>query len=173
MSKVFFYAEIEVQKHFSQKNDQTIRKKFGSRKKFISKGEKTKKYRRLLVNALSLAYKGETFTGPVNAAIKFFYGMNKDGKPTFRVIDLTNLEAGVEDSLQKAGIISDDKNILSKDGSGRFHHDGPPMIIVELTDLSDDKRATKYTKVRSGEIIQLWTLNPDFDYGSGKRKRKS
>lgn len=60
--------------------------------------------------------------GPVSACFRFFFSdfYRKDGKQRENLADLSNLVQLPEDCLQKAGIIFNDRQIFSLDGSRRL-----------------------------------------------------
>lgn len=62
---------------------------------------------------------------PVRATFRFFFE-NRQSEP-----DLSALYEGIQDVLEKAGVILNDKLILSHDGSGKFFG-SEPRTEVEL-----------------------------------------
>lgn len=53
--------------------------------------------------------------------------------------DLSNLYQGVEDAMQKAGIIDDDRQIVSHDGSRKLLDRARPRVEVDVFVLWDDE----------------------------------
>jgi Holliday junction resolvase RusA-like endonuclease len=67
--------------------------------------------------------------GPVNLKAQFYFG-NRKNEP-----DLSNLYQGIEDVLQKAGVIQNDKQIVSHDGSRKIFGESA-RVEIELTEGS-------------------------------------
>ena len=91
----------------TKKNSQVARCVNG--KPLVIQSKAYRAYEKAALKAL-LAYQGERFLGPV--AVTVAYWLKDNRRP-----DLTNLLQATADILEKAGVIRDDRNIVSWDGS--------------------------------------------------------
>lgn len=78
--------------------------------------------------------------GPLWVMFRFHYPNTKSGKRWERVVDLSNLIQGPEDALIKAGVIKDDKQIESYDGSRRVY--GSPSNRLDIYIMGYDLART-------------------------------
>ena len=79
-------------------------------KRFIIQSKQYRAYEKDCLKQLMYLYRGITITGQIST--KMLYYMPTKARP-----DLLNLEQATADILQKAGVIENDKNIYSFDGS--------------------------------------------------------
>lgn len=125
MIPVLFYAMIPVDRHVSKKNSRPVYSRGG--RPFIGKSDLLRTAEEHLVGALKDRLpdlKGEMIKGSIHCT--FVFGIEKGqyytkkGIRSMKLPDLSNLIQLPEDALQKAGIIENDTNILSLDGSRRI-----------------------------------------------------
>lgn len=159
--RLLFRAIIEVPSHYSKKNAKTIGYKWGRGKAFTSRGRRFTPFLRatnesavaeqLLVQRLSC---GERFSGadwPISVPMFGMFTFELDnfytakGEINRRAGDSSNLVQGVEDALQKAGVILDDALITDERIKRRFGITN--RIIVELF-TDDDAGASPKEKKR-------------------------
>lgn len=84
-------------------------------------------YEKAALNTL-LGYKGKRFSGPVQVTVKYWIKDNR--RP-----DLNNLMAATADILEKAGVIRNDRDIISWDGSrivGISHNPRTEIFITSM-----------------------------------------
>ena len=91
----------------TKKNSQVIRCINGY--PLVNQSKAYRAYEKMALKAM-LVYPGETIVGPV--AVKVLYWLKDRRRP-----DLTNLLQATADILEKAGVIANDRNIVSWDGS--------------------------------------------------------
>ena len=91
----------------TKKNSQVIRCINGY--PLVNQSKAYRAYEKMALKAM-LAYPGETIVGPVT--VKVLYWLKDRRRP-----DLTNLLQATADILEKAGVIANDRNIVSWDGS--------------------------------------------------------
>lgn len=87
-----------------------------------------KKYEKAAKNQLALQSLCKAPQGPI--AVKCLYYMQ-----TNRSCDLTNLMAATHDVLQSAGVIEDDKWIVSVDGSRIIGKDPDPRVEITIESM--------------------------------------
>jgi hypothetical protein len=146
--RLLFRAVIRVEKHFSKKNGWTIGYRRGGGA-FIRSGNKARSAEQFLVSELQ---DGERFSSvsypiclPMFAVLHFeldnFY--TTKGEINLRSGDTTNISQGVEDALQKAGIIRDDALITTILGRRRFGLQN--QVTIELF-TDEDAASTPKSK---------------------------
>lgn len=127
-----FYAKIELKSHFIKKNNKAIAFNRKTGRSFIKSSPKAIAGESYLTYHLSLLKRqfkqAFPITEPISVSFIFHYKKNKNGKPTKQVADLSNLIQGPEDALQKAGVILNDKQIESFDGTRR-HYDSDKTLL--------------------------------------------
>jgi Holliday junction resolvase RusA-like endonuclease len=132
---VLFHAKIKTQSHYIKKNNKQIRRNRRTGIAFIASSNTAQICELQLVRKLALLRSTHQSVFPlqipVSIAFTFHYKKNKNGKPTKKIADLSNLIQGPEDALQKAGIILNDKLIESYDGTRR-RYDADENIL-EIT----------------------------------------
>ncbi len=140
MSEILFQCLIQVEKHSSKKNKKTIHFNRSTKRPFIGTDSKTKHLENVLNAALlreKLKAGLKTIECDISVAFVFHYPKavyyTKQGKRSTRVIDLSNSLQGPEDALTKVGIIVDDRQICSLDGSRRgFINDTKYYLGIEI-----------------------------------------
>lgn len=145
--KLLFHALIEVESHGILKNSKQIFRNKKTGKCFISSSDRAKKGGSNLVGAflkLKHQFKHETILDDVIAEFIFVYPktkyFTKAGHRNKKLGDLSNLYQLVEDSLQKAGIIFDDGQIVNHGDSRRDYHNGPnPCLAISLFKAIDQE----------------------------------
>lgn len=119
---VLFHARFPVEKHVSKKNNRPIFNSGG--KTFIGKSTKLRDAELYMVSRLKMhkiSLNIQTITDPIEVSFVFYFkNYYVDGRISKLVPDLSNLVQLPEDCLQTAGIILDDKQIYSLDGSRRI-----------------------------------------------------
>lgn len=96
---------------------------------FPVSSDKYKKFEAFAYMHITKARKGMLIDFPVNVCMKFYC------KNHAHEFDLSNAYQGLEDVLQKALIISNDKLIYSHDGSRKIFDDENERIEIEITAL--------------------------------------
>lgn len=131
-----FQCAIPVDRHFSQKNRKGIfvNKKTG--KPFIGQNKKEASDKKYLVEVLQLLKNRLNIVDPIEEDVQVVFTFyfkdyyTKKGLRSKKLPDQSNLYQGPEDALQAAGIIKDDGQIMSHDGSRRLPGDSN---ILEIT----------------------------------------
>lgn len=114
-SKALFTADVYVDTHYSKKNGRTFNYRTGQ----IIYNPRVRALEQSLVLQLQQRARDIHFGDPIDFPVHLlcilqlsnFY--TQKGKVNKRAGDLSNILQGVEDSLQKAGIISDDGLIVA------------------------------------------------------------
>lgn len=140
---VLFKCKIQVPKHGIKKNSKMILRNKRTRKPFIASNYQAKALENILINKLrieKLKQKIDTITIDVNAKFTFYFPesvyFTKKGQRSKNLADISNLYEIVQDALQESGIIFDDNQICSHDGSRRQPiDDNNHWLEVELTSL--------------------------------------
>lgn len=152
LPELLFQVSIVVNKHVSKKNDKEIRMNPLNGKRYIGTRKKTADELSLMSNALLnhiIDLGGHSFPlkGLLQVKLLFHYPdtlvrkrktMPDLMKQCEKVIDLSNLIQGVEDCLQSAGVIKDDKQIESYDGSRRIYGSKEHLIEVFIYSFGED-----------------------------------
>ena len=112
----------------TKKNSQVARCVKG--KPVLIQSQAYRVYERAALTAL-LAYRGERVTGPVEVTV--LYWLKDNRRP-----DLNNLLAATADILEKAGVIVNDREIVSWDGSRVMGKSPDPR--AEITIRPTDRR---------------------------------
>ena len=96
---------------------------------------KYKKWEREALEELAVQYRGMTIKGWIWVRALFYL-------PTARLSDLSNLLEAPADALERAGVIENDRNIVSWDGSRRYIDRDRPRIelLITRTDEQGDRR---------------------------------
>ena len=142
-SDLIFAAQIQVNSHVVKKNSRPILHNRRTRKPFIGKSSILSASEAVLTAELrSIANKLKLyspFTGDVHAMFIFQFNdyYTKDGVRRRNLPDLSNLIELPQDCLQRAGIIDNDTQIVSLDGSRRVPGVTNQLIIV-LKRTKDD-----------------------------------
>lgn len=122
-AELLFQAEFILSKHSSKKNHNKIRQNRRTGQRYVGASRKSETILIETLNRMIEARRKYGLKKPIEGKIwvlmRFHYKNTKKGKPRLDVADLSNLYQGPEDCLQKAGIIVDDKQIESHDGSRR------------------------------------------------------
>ncbi len=117
---MLFQFETQVNKHWSQKNNNTIRR--AGHRVFVGKQQALINDRDWLVLKLKQAWQDDPIDQYIQATYKFYFKdfYTTKGEMNLKLGDLDNLLALPSDCLQKAGIIKNDALILSFDGSRKL-----------------------------------------------------
>lgn len=138
---ILFKCIIEIPKHGVKKNGKAIFQNRSTGKRFIASNSKAQ-YLENYMNAQLLKEKLkariDTIKCDVNVAMIFYYPrkvfFTKQEKRSNRVADLSNLYEMPQDALQKVGIIENDSQICSHDGSRRmFIEENKFYLKIEIT----------------------------------------
>jgi Holliday junction resolvase RusA-like endonuclease len=136
-----FSSRFSVPGHGVKKNSKQIRKNFKTGARFIASSSRSEFLEDWLVNKFVVERLKSRVDMPITSdifvRILFFYPktvyFTKDGRRSNRVGDISNLYQIVEDALQKAGVISNDSNIIGHDGSRRYPLDSKEYSLsVEI-----------------------------------------
>lgn len=141
IEKPLFQCSIVVHRFGIKKNNKAIFRNKATGRTFIGSNSKVQVLEKQLIHSLireRLKNRTELINEPVNAEIIFNYPESvywtKDKKVSNRVADVSNLYQIVEDSLQDAQIITNDKLIDSHDGSHRRPIPGVQYVLeIKLT----------------------------------------
>jgi Holliday junction resolvase RusA-like endonuclease len=124
---ILFSCIIELDRFPIKKNSKQIFRNKWTGKPFIASNTKAQDLMAKL-NAALLAEKlrhkdFKTIECDVNLTLQFYFPVKsfytKTGKRSSKVADISNLYQSIEDGLQKVGIITNDSNVCSHDGSFR------------------------------------------------------
>lgn len=137
---VLFKSIFKVPKHGISKNSKQILSNKSTGKPFIAKSNSAIFLEKYLIRQLTIErikQRIETITCDINSQLIFYYPntiyFTKKGERSKTIGDLSNLYQMVEDSLQKSGIICNDTQICSHDGSRRVSSDGTEYYLeIEL-----------------------------------------
>lgn len=115
----------------SKKNLHQIFFNKASGKRFISTSAEGRKWQQDCELQIRMQWKSKrTYEGAVSAEMKFYM-------PTNRRCDLSNLLESIQDALTKTGVIKDDSQIHSLDGSRKFVDPSNPRVEVTLTPFQE------------------------------------
>lgn len=147
--RLLFRAVVAVQKHYSKKNSKTIgyrRTKTGRRAPFLMASAHAASSEQFLVSRLQAGERYASASYPISVPMLAVFTFSLDnfyeqkrGDINLRAGDTSNLMQGVEDSLQKAGIIKDDALITYVIAKRRFGLENE--ITIEL--FTDEDAASK------------------------------
>ncbi len=139
MSEVLFKAKFPVPKFISKKNAKKIAFNRKTSKSFIMTESKTAFIERWILQKLAtekLKQRIDTISGLIHVSFVLTYPKSvyftKKGTVSNKVMDISNSIQAFEDCLEKAGIIENDRNIASLDGTRREYHDDN-SYWVEIT----------------------------------------
>ena len=131
MSETLFKCVIPGRARI-QKNSHRVRTNFQTGKKYIGKGDR---FIRWADFARVFIYRAKPPEKPIDFYVNMkatFYLKNKQHEP-----DLSNAYQGIEDLLQKTGVIKNDKLIGGHDGSRKiFDPNEPERVVIELSRLT-------------------------------------
>lgn len=133
-STVLFTAKIPVPFHATKKNKYRI----GKARMF--KDDRTLWYEEIVLLELrsraNRVQLNEPLTGPLWAVFSYYFPKDiyftKKRQMSGRLPDLSNLHEAIQDCLQKADIIENDRLICSHDGSRRLVGDDKYLLEVKL-----------------------------------------
>lgn len=108
------------------KNGKKLCRNRATGKMFMRSSDRYEAWSKMAYLHIKQARIPSTINFPVNMAAKFYF---KDKQSE---ADLSNLYQGVEDLLEDAGVLANDRLIVSHDGSGKFFGE-EPRVEVELT----------------------------------------
>jgi Holliday junction resolvase RusA-like endonuclease len=121
-----FLARLRVQSHVIKKNRREIMLNRRTGRRFLGKSKELLSSEKILTDALFVLARQMSLKTPitqdVHVVFKFYFSdfYTKEGKRRKNLPDLTNLIQLPEDCLQSAGIIENDSQIVSLDGSRRL-----------------------------------------------------
>lgn len=127
-----FYARFPVESHVSKKNNRPI---FNAGKNpFIGKSQKLRDAELHMTARLKMHMRSlniQTIHQDVEVTFTFYFAnYYVDGRRSKRIPDLSNLIQLPEDCLVQAGILGDDQQIASYDGTRRVPSDRNEIEIV-------------------------------------------
>jgi Holliday junction resolvase RusA-like endonuclease len=108
------------------KNSKKLVRPRGSRRMIPVSSDRYKRWELFAQMFIARAFRGKSIDFPVNVEMKFFF-KDHQHEP-----DLSNLYQGVEDILQKCGVLVNDKFIYSHDGSAKVFGDGAERVEVTV-----------------------------------------
>lgn len=134
---ILFSAKFKVQKHGILKNGKQIRFNNRTKKNFITKNDLVlalENYLIIKLRQLKIIHKiDDPITQDISICFKFYFPKSiyftKKGLRSRTLSDLSNLYELPQDCLQKAGIISNDTQICSHDGSRRLPIEGTDYYL--------------------------------------------
>lgn len=118
---VLFNCNLKVSKHYSKKNSNRIRR--AGKRFFLGKPkELLDETNWIVLNLRQQWHDRATLTENIHAEFKFYFAnyYTKKGQMNKKLGDLSNLYQLPEDCLQAAGVIEDDCQIQSHDGSRKL-----------------------------------------------------
>lgn len=113
----------------TKKNSQILRCRGG--RPLIVQSKKYRQYEKMVL-AQMVHYTGPRYNCPVRVNARYYLKDN-------RWPDLNNLMAGTADILEKAGIIENDRQIVSWDGSRIMGKSEEPRVEIVITPLTNDQ----------------------------------
>jgi Holliday junction resolvase RusA-like endonuclease len=132
-----FKCIIELPKHAIKKNGKSIFQNKSTGQRFIASNSKLLKEK--------LKQRIDTIECDVN--VKFIFGIpssvyfTKKQTRSSRVPDLSNMVEAPQDAMQKVGIITNDSNIYSLNGSCRVPIEGAVYkLFIEITKIEEKDR---------------------------------
>lgn len=130
-----FSCEFRVPSHISKKNNRPIwGKRPGKSKRLVA----MEQYMEIMFRR---AYKkSEPLKPPYHLKMTFVFGNNK--KREYAICDLSNLIELPQDCLQKAGVIENDRFVMSFDGTRKVRGEGT-LLRVEVLPYSDELEGKK------------------------------
>jgi Holliday junction resolvase RusA-like endonuclease len=144
---IIFYCKIQISRHSSKKNEKRPMFNKGSNRFFIGKTSKAKYVENELIHRLQIE-KLKTridlpITCDINAKLTFYFPesvyFTKKGDRSKKLPDLSNLYELPQDCLQKVGIIQNDTQIVSHDGSRRKPLSGNNYVLeIELSHVEEE-----------------------------------
>jgi Holliday junction resolvase RusA-like endonuclease len=148
---ILFQCSIEVENHAVKKNHRPFFKNKSTGRMFLGKDQRLVNAENQLIRKLREAWFGrQAFHGGPSrisepVAVEFLFYFPKDvyftkkGVKSKLLADLSNLYQLPEDCLQKAGILENDRDICSHDGSRRLVGDRFKLEIT-IRRFSDEKK---------------------------------
>ena len=120
-----FRARFEVHSHVSKKNNRPIHKNMRTGKVFLGKGRHLQDAERIMVMHIERAksaYPPGPIVEDVHCCFRFYFNdyYTKEVERRKNMPDLSNLFELPQDVLQKCGVIKNDSQIVSLDGSRRL-----------------------------------------------------
>ena len=125
---IIFKASLKVHRHYVLKNNKQIVFNRKTRRSFIKSSDEVIEAKEYLVNMFRSLHDGRPPIGQyVNLKCLFYFPkevfFNKKGERSKRVPDTSNLYQIVEDALEEARVIENDRLIESHNGSLRLPGD--------------------------------------------------
>jgi Holliday junction resolvase RusA-like endonuclease len=143
-----FKCIIELPKHAIKKNGKSIFQNKSTGQRFIASNSKSQHLMSVLNAQLlkeKLKQRIDTIECDVN--VKFIFGIpssvyfTKKQTRSSRVPDLSNMVEAPQDAMQKVGIITNDSNIYSLNGSCRVPIEGAVYkLFIEITKIEEKDR---------------------------------
>jgi len=151
-----FTCFTKVTHHCSKKNSRPIFRSRATGRPFIGKGQNLKSAEANLINAFRMAMmrqKGfKPIDGPIWAVFLFYFPMaeffTKKGEISGRLPDQSNLYELVQDTLETAGVIKNDKLIHSHDLSRRLPGPDWGLEVFLFRHTLDINRSPKLSLVK-------------------------
>jgi len=142
---MLFKAKFVVQRHYSKKNEKRALRNRRTGKLFICNSGANKEAESWLLTKLqveALKQQIDTITEDINLKLTFYFPktvyFTKKNERSQKLGDLSNLIQGPEDALQKVGIIKNDAQIISYDGTRRtWINDTRYWLEIEITSKQD------------------------------------
>jgi len=129
--KPLFFARFEVGSHVSKKNSRPILRNSRTNRPFLGKGKALTQAEQLMMLNIerSKCNTSVPTSDDIHACFRFYFDdfYTKDVRRRKNLPDLSNLVELPQDILQKCGVIENDSQIVSLDGSRRLP--GPQNII--------------------------------------------
>lgn len=140
--KVLFYTKFPVPYHGIKKNSKQIAYNRKTNKTFIRSSDKALFLQKWLIQKLTaekLKKRIDTISQDISIKFIFYFPESiyytKQGIRSKKVADISNLYQLPEDVLQKVGIIENDSQIESHDGSRRRPiNDNTAWLEIEITE---------------------------------------
>jgi len=142
--KILFYAKFPVPNHGIKKNSKQIAYNRATNKSFIRSSDKALRAQEWLMvklRAEKFKQRIDTITQDINIKFTFYFPetiyYTKQDVRSKKVADLSNLYELVQDVLQKVGIIENDSQVESHDGSRRRPiKDNTTWLEIEITEAT-------------------------------------
>jgi Holliday junction resolvase RusA-like endonuclease len=119
---------------FTKKNSQRIIVNRRTGKPLILPSKRYREYADAACRHLKAQYRGPAFEGPVEVCAVYYLASRS------RWPDLVGLLQATGDILEEAGVITNDRNIVSWDGSRIAGVSENPRAEIEIREVSDEKR---------------------------------
>lgn len=129
MSKILFECVIPGRPGILKNSKQIVRTRSG--KTFLKASDKYAIWEKMAFQFIAKAGREQQIDFPVNLKCEFYF-INHQYEP-----DISNAYQGIEDLLQKAKVLLDDKLIYSHDGSKKIFGARNDRIEITITPFQD------------------------------------